>query len=180
MKTFLLVLIIGFSFIVAPGYSVYAQSSKKNAESTNERDFMPSIRKLARMENPALTRNYVNVRAIRDFLNRFDKVDNAMWYSTPDGGFEAYFEQNGYGDRILYDKKGRWKFSLINYGEDKLPRSIRTAVKSTYFDLDITLVEEVQTIANIDYIVYLEDKSNIRIVRVNKDGDIEVLQELDK
>jgi hypothetical protein len=138
------------------------------------------------MDNPALTdnnilsRNYINTRAIRDFLNRFDQVDNAMWFSTPEGGFEAYFLQDRYGDRIMYDKKGRWKFSLINYGEDKLPRDIRNAIKSIYFDMDITLVEEVQTIASTEYIVYPEDKSNIRIVRVNKDSDIEVLQDLNK
>jgi hypothetical protein len=186
MKKLLFAVGIGFIFINTPGNGVYAQNSKKVVESKDERDFMPSIRKLATMENPALAgaqilgRNYVSTRAIRDFMDRFDKVENAMWFSTPEGGFEVYFIQDGYGDRIMYDKKGRWKFTLINYGEGKLPRDIRAAVKSIYFDLDITLVEEIQTIEGIDYIVYLEFESLIKVVKVNKDGELEVLQELTK
>jgi hypothetical protein len=69
---------------------------------------------------------------------------------------------------------------LINYTKDKLPRDIRRLVQSFYFDFDITLVEEVQTIEGIEYIVSLENKSNIIVVNVNKEGQMEVLQDLDK
>ena len=69
---------------------------------------------------------------------------------------------------------------MINYTKDKLPRDIRRLVQSFYFDFDITLVEEVQTIEGIEYIVSLENKSNIIVVNVNKEGQMEVLQDLDK
>jgi hypothetical protein len=155
-------------------------------ESNVKKNFIPSIRNLATLENPDLTgtyilnRNEINIWAVRDFLDRFDKVDNALWFSTPKGGFEAYFVQDGYGDRVIYDKKGGWQLSLINYDEGNLPRDIRTEVKSIYFDFDIILVEEVHTIEGVKYIVYLEDKSSIRVVKVNKEGEMDVLQDLNK
>ena len=74
----------------------------------------------------------------------FADANNAMWFSD-NNGFVSYFVKDGYGDRVFYDKKGHWQYSLIFYGEDKLPRDVRAAIKSTYFDMSITLVEEVQT-----------------------------------
>ena len=177
---------MGFIFIQSPDTCLYAQRSMKSSESKDNINFLPSIRKLAAMENPAITgaqilgRNYVNTRAIRDFLERYDKVENAMWFSTPEGGFETYFVQDGFGERVFYDGKGYWRFSLIMYSEKKLPRNIRASVKSIYYDLDITMAEEVQTTAGVEYVVYMEDELHIVIVKVSKDGEIEVLQNLDK
>jgi hypothetical protein len=186
MKKILFALIMGFTFIAAPSNCAYAQNSKKAIESNFKKNYMPSIRNLATLENPDLSgayilnRNEINIWAVRDFLDRFDKIENVFWFSGPKGGYEAYFVQDGYGDRVIYDKKGGWQSSLINYDEDKLPRDIRAEVKSTYFDFDIILVEEVHTIEGIEYIVYLEDKSNIRLVKVNKQGEMQVLQDLNK
>jgi hypothetical protein len=186
MKKALFASAIGFTFFTALFNCVYAQDSKKSVEPSVEKNFMPSIRKLAKLGNPDLTganilnRNEINIWAVRDFLDRFDKVDNALWFSDPKGGFEAYFIQDGYGERVRYDKSGGWQVSLLNYDESKLPRDIRTEVKSAYFDMAITLVEEVQTIEGVEYIIYLEDKSNIRIVKVDKEGVMDVLQDLNK
>ncbi len=186
MKKLLFILTMGLTFMQVPDNCVYGQNSKKSSENRNERNFMPSIRKLAEMENSALTgaealgRNYVSTRAIRDFMDRFDQVENARWFAMPDGGFESYFIQDGLGQRVIYDKRGGWHFSLITYKEDKLPRNIRSAIKSVYFDFEITLAEELQTILGTEWVVNLEDESHIRVVKVTKDGEMEVLQELNK
>jgi hypothetical protein len=81
---------------------------------------------------------------------------------------------------VFYDKKGHWQYSLIFFGQDKLPRDVRAAVRSTYYDLNITLVEEVQTIDAKVFIVHLEDKSNIKILKVNEQCEMEIMQELTK
>jgi hypothetical protein len=186
MKKILFALTVGFSFITAPGNLAFAQNSKKLIEPGLRKNYLPSLRNLGMLKNTDLTgtcvlnRNEINIWAVRDFLDRFDKVENAIWFLTAKGGFEAYFIQDGFGERVIYDKYGGWQSSLINYKEDKLPRDIRTEVKSTYFDMDITLVEEVQTIEGVEYVINLEDKSNIRVVKVNKEGIMEVLQDLNK
>ena len=187
MKEILFALIlVGFTFIPAPGGCVYAQNSKKDIEPIVNRNFIPSVRYLAGLLNPDLTttymlgRNEINLRALRDFMSRFEEVDHAFWFSMPNGGFESYFVRDGYGDRVLYDIKGNWLYSLINYSEDKLARNIRSTVKSAYFDFNIVLVEEVQRTEGIEYIITMEDRNEILVVKMNREGDLEVLQELNK
>lgn len=186
MKEILFALILGFTFTPAPGGCIYAQNSRKVIEPILKKDFMPHIRNLAILLNPdlgnthRLARNEINLHALRDFISRYDQADDASWFNTPDGGFESYFIRDGYGNRVMYDQKGNWVFSLIVYGEDKLPRNIRSLVRSTYFDFDIVLAEEVQMNGGTEYFVTMQDQSDIRVIKVNKDGDLEILQELNK
>jgi hypothetical protein len=113
-------------------------------------------------------------------MSRFGQEDHASWFYTPDGGFESYFVHDGYGNRVIYDQKGNWLFSLIVYREAKLPRNIRNQVKSTYFDFDIVVAEELQMYEGIEYIITLKNQSEIMTVRVDRQGDLEVLQELNQ
>ncbi len=100
-----------------------------------------------------------------------------MWFSDQNG-FESYFVQNGFGNRAFYGKKGHWLYSLILHTEHELPSDVRASIKSIYFDFAITLVEEVQTNYGVFYIVNLEDKSNIKILKVNDLGEINILLEM--
>lgn len=186
MKKILFVLSVGFAFIAVFIKCTYAQSSQILIDPNIKKNFLSSIRNLTSLDgvdladSNALKRNEINIRAVRDFLNRFDKVDDAQWFSGPNEGFEAYFIKDGFGDRVLYDKYGNWLMSLITGHEEKLPRNIRYLVKSTYYDFDIILVEEIHITEGVEYIVYLEDKFSVRIVKVNNGDEMEVLQELNR
>lgn len=186
MKKILFALTVGLIFNIVVGGHAYSQNSKRNIESDSKINFMPSAYHLSILQNRDLSgvnllaRNEINIWAVRDFVIRFDKVDNVLWFAIPKGGFEAYFVQDGYGDRIIYDKSGGWQQSLLNYDEDKCPRDIRAAVKSLFFDCEIILIEEVDNREGAEFIFYLQDKSTIRIVRVTKENLVEVLQEFDK
>jgi hypothetical protein len=185
MKKILIALSFGFTSIMALSNYVHAQNSVKPIAFNDAVSLKSSVRNMAALESPAFMGSYVpdtkniNAKAIKDFQGRFNNASNTMWFSDRNG-YVSYFVQNGYGDRAFYDKKGNWQYSLIFYGEDKLPRNIRADVKSVYFDLAITLVEEVQTADGMVFIVHLEDKSNIKILKVNKDGEMEIMQELIK
>jgi hypothetical protein len=141
-----------------------------------------SISNVTAPENPAFRSIHIpdekdiHVRALKDFQVRFNNASNVRWFSDSKG-FISYFNKDGFNNRAVYDKNGRWQYSLIFYAEDKLPSNVRAAVKSVYFDLTITIVEEVQTTAGMVYIVYMEDKSNIKILKVNKEGDMEIMNE---
>jgi hypothetical protein len=186
MKKILFAIILDFTFMTMPGNSVCAQNSKKNIEPNVENNFMRSVYNLATLWNIDLTgtyilnRNEINVLAIRDFLERYNNINSAIWFPSPKGGFEAYFVQDGYGERVIYDKNGGWQMSLLVYNEEKLPRDIRSEVKRTYYDWDITLIEEVQNNDGVEYIINLEDKSKIRVLKVTEEGLMEELQDLDK
>ena len=184
MKKALFALSIGFTSIAALSNCAYAQNSASPVAFNDSKNFMPSIRYIAAMESTADLGTYIpdaksiNAKAVKDFQVRFADAD-AKWFSDANG-FTSYFVKDGYGNRALYDKKGHWQYSLIFFGEDKLPRDVRNTVRSTYFDMNITLVEEVQSRAGQVYIVHLEDKASIKILKINDDCEMEIMQELNK
>jgi putative component of toxin-antitoxin plasmid stabilization module len=175
-----------FISITAQSRRAHAQHSEKSTAFVESKSFMSSIRHLATRERYSLNlfgfagEENTKLRAYKDFQDRFSNVENAIWAFDPKLGYTSYFLRDGYGNRVFYDKKGRWLYSLIFYAENKLPRNIRYQVKSNYFDFTITLVQEVQTHEGIEYVVYLEDKSNILIVKLNSSGDMQIIQELTK
>ena len=185
MKKILFVLSIGFTSMTAISSCAYAQNAAQPVAFNDPQHFKSAIRNMAALESPAYIGTYIpdakniNAKAIKDFNGRFADASNVMWFSDRNG-FTTYFIKDGFGNRVFYDKKGHWEYSLIFYSEDKLPRDVRAAVKSTYFDMAITLVEEVQTTEAKVYIVHLEDKVNIKILKVNDQGEYEILQDLSK
>jgi len=185
MKKILLALTVGFTSIAALSNCAHAQNAVYPVAFNDTKHFRESVRLIAALENPADLGTYipdaktVNTKAIKDFHGRFSTVDNAQWFSDKNG-YVSYFVKDGYGDRVFYDAKGHWAYSLIFEGEDKLPRDLRAAVKSTYFDMAITLVEEVQTPECTLFVVHLEDKTSIKILEINNEGEMKSMQDFSK
>ena len=185
MKKITLVLTIGLLSTIAFGKSIYAQNAFVYNSLPNDKALMANVLEMSVPHNTSHAGNYIpdtktiHTKAIKDFEARFNNINNAMWFADPDG-YEAYFIQDGNGDRVFYDKKGHWKYSLLFYDESKLPKNIRAAVKSTYFDMDIKQVEEVKNPDEVNYIVMLQDKSSIKVLKVSQDGEIQILKDLNR
>jgi hypothetical protein len=185
MKKILFALTLGCTSIAAIASTTFAQKSANPVGFGDSKNFKSAVLYAAALESPVFLGNYIsdaksiNTKAMKDFQARFNEASNTMWYSDGNG-LETIFTRDGYSDRVFYDKKGHWEYSLIFYNENKLPRDIRAVVKSTYYDFTITLVEEVQTPDGNAYFVHLEDDQTIKIVKLNQDGDMETFQELAK
>lgn len=185
MKKFLFALSIGFTSVAALSTRVYAQNSAFPVAFNDTKKFQSSIRNIAAMVSPAnLTNNVpdeknIHTRALKDFQDRFNNASNVRWFSDSKG-FTSYFTKDGYFDRAVYSKSGRWQYSMIYYAEDKLPENVRAAVKSVYFDWTIIIVEEVRTNLGMVYIVNMEDKSNLKVLKVNSLGEMETMLALTK
>jgi hypothetical protein len=168
-----------------PGSFALAQQTNGPVVYNQIKNFKESIRHLAAMESLHFMGDYapktknINSKAIKDFQERYNNIKDEMWFSDQNG-FESYFVQDGFGNRAFYDKKGHWLYSFILHREYELPSQVRASIKSIYFDLAITQVEEVQSIYGVTYIVNLEDKSNIRILKVNDMGEMNTLLALTK
>ena len=159
------------------------QDSGRPVTFTGTKIFRSSICRLATLDSTPFrsvsipdTKN-INIRALEDFQVRFKEATRVMWYSDGNS-FTSYFTKDGFTDRVCYNKNGSWQYSLIYYNQDKLPRNVSKIIKSNYADLDIDIVVETQTIYGIAYVVYLGNQSNIRILKVNADGEIETMMEL--
>jgi hypothetical protein len=152
---------------------------------TDRKDFSESILYWAALESRTVSGNFlpdvkdVKARALTDFQIRFHDVTGVQWFSDRNG-YTTYFMKDGLSNRVFYNKNGRWIYSVLFKTEDKLPKDIRAAIKSVYYDWNMTVIEEVQSVEGKGYLVYLEDKTNIQILKVNKDKDIEIMMEMVK
>ncbi len=120
-----------------------------------------------------------NTKAANDFNKRFNNASGAWWISD-NNSIASYFKEDGFTNKVCYDRKGNWMYSMIFYNESKLPKDVRATVKSAYYDMAIVLVKEMQTTEGKVYVVNLEDKTNIRIVKVNDEGEMETVKEIIK
>lgn len=178
----------GNSFANNPSQILRAQTAGLGSATlpvmfTDRREFSESILYWSALESREASGNFlpdartVKARALTDFQVRFNDVSEVKWFSD-NNGFTSYFMKDGFNDRAFYSKNGRWMFSVIYQTEKQLPKDIRAAIKSVYYDWNITVVEEVQSAQGKGYLVYLEDKSNIRILKVNAESEIEVMMDL--
>jgi hypothetical protein len=186
MKKSLIALTSAGLFMAVILSGAHAQGSNNVIAFTDTKSFMSSVRSIYPMLNPADMSSAtatdaadVNAKALKDFKIRFGNAMDAKWFEVPNG-FISYFRNSESESRVIYNKKGRWQYTLKSYQEDKLPKEIRALVKSTYYDYKITIVEEITVPDGMNYIVHLEDETTIKNLRVTQEGDMDILTDFTK
>ncbi|HET7002290.1 MAG TPA: hypothetical protein VFI33_13300 [Puia sp.] len=122
--------------------------------------------------------NELNQKASRDFKKTFRDVSNEKWYSIKNG-FLAEFSLNATKSRVVYDKKGNWKYTVSYYEEKNLPAEIRAIVKPVYYDYTISRVEEVHANDKIIYFIHIQNDSRLKTIKVCE-GEMELTEDLPK
>jgi hypothetical protein len=120
----------------------------------------------------------IDQKAMRDFRKAYKDIHDEKWYVLTNG-FAAEFLKNDIKNEIVYDKSGKWVFSILYYGENGLDSEIREIVKKIYYDYTITLVEEIHVPEKIVYLVHMEGKETWKNVRVT-DGEMELIEDYNK
>jgi hypothetical protein len=185
MKKITLAILIGFPAFILSGLSTYAQNTFAYNSFPNDKNLKENMLGMANKSSSTHSGTNlpdiknVNARALKDFQGRFEHISNAMWFSDKKG-FEAYFLLDGLANRVFYDKKGKWIYSLIWYDPYKLPLDLRSAINSVYWDMTIRMVEEIQNPDEKEYVVMLEGKTNIKVIKISPEGEVKILQDLSK
>jgi hypothetical protein len=120
----------------------------------------------------------ISPRALKNFADTYKNVSGERWAKVK-GGFSVLFTLNDIRTAILYDSRGHWVGSIKYYNEEKMIHEVRHIVKSTYYDYNIIYAQEVETADTKGmptYIICLEDKTNIKMVRIC-DGEMSVWKE---
>jgi hypothetical protein len=126
-----------------------------------------------------LHRGDVRSKAVRNFVRFYKNISDEKWYEIPDA-LIAIFTFNDINYRIDYDKKGNWLHTMRTYSENKLPADIRHLVKSSYYDYNITFVQEIEKPREpFTYVVHLEGKTKLINLRVSS-GEMDQWQKFDK
>jgi len=121
----------------------------------------------------------ISARALRDFRKQFKEVNNEIWEVIPDG-FLSSFIRDGVTNRIYYNKAGKWEFTVRQAEESLLPRALKAALRSVYYDYTISCVHEIRSTSNLSYVVIVEDKKTVKKIGISGDREFEVMEELIK
>lgn len=126
--------------------------------------------------------NSINIRAVRDFMHRYNNADNESWVIMEDGGFKAHYVADSIDYTAYYNKQGNWTNSLKIYTEEKLPFKVRDRVKREYYDYAIMLIHEIESFKSDGaptYIIRMEDEHSFFFIRV-RDEEMNILKRLQK
>ena len=119
-------------------------------------------------------------RAKTHFKENFGEAENVKWYTAPDNSLYCIFRRANTVNRVFYDSRGYWQFTLISYQPSELKMYIRQQISDQFEGYRITYVNEIQSAYDEPiYMVNLENAGNIKVVKVAGD-DIEVKQTLIK
>jgi hypothetical protein len=153
------------------------QGMMQEAVSQKSKPLVPDNVKILHPGNGFL--NSVNTRALRDFLSKYENATEVTWYKA-DKGFIVRFLVDSIFSRAAYKTNGHWVYTIKQYMEKKMPRSVRALVKSTYYDYNITLVEEIeQPNESVKYVVHLQDDVSWKNVLVSN-GQMELIEDKKK
>ncbi len=142
-------------------------------------DFVSSGKAFSKNVLGIVDRNSVNSKAVKNFVKSFKDVSDEKWLELKDG-FVAKFAITDINYQVVYDKKGKWVYTIRTYGETKLSGDVRHLVKSTYYDYGINLVQEIETPANpVIYVIQLLGEKEIISLRIY-DGEMQVFQKFNK
>jgi len=120
-----------------------------------------------------------NARAVRNFSRVYRDASNAEWRSLENGGYVCRFVQNGVTKRAFYDDRGRWIITIASYTPDFLPAAVWRQIHSVYYDYSILYVNEISVSGRpLAYLVQVQDKRSIKIVRV-VDDEMEEVKEIE-
>lgn len=120
-----------------------------------------------------VSRNDVNVNALRHFVKHFNDASSENWYATSDF-VVALFTARDINYRVDYNiRNGNWIETFRTYSEAKMSPDLRQSVQSSYYDYTIFQVQEIeQPLHPVNYIVHLEGKAKLINLRIYN-GEIE-------
>jgi len=120
----------------------------------------------------------ISPRALKNFADTYKNVVGESWMKIK-GGFSVRFTLDDVKTTICYDSKGSWVSSIKYYEEAKMRHDVRHIIKSTYYDYSIVYTQEIETVDTKGvptYVVCLQDKTNIKMLRIC-DGEMSVWKE---
>ena len=114
-------------------------------------------------------------KAIKNFKRSHPDATNESW-STDNGYYFVSFKQGDIKNKIAYTSHGQVDYSLKMYNENNLPYTLRSAVKSIYYDYTITNAQELDVKNKTIYLVKITDANSWKTIRVSN-GDLEEIED---
>ena len=111
----------------------------------------------------------INIKAVRDLYYSYGDNNNETWYAT-DYGFRAKFVKDSVAFMADYNKRGAWLQTIKTFHENRLSPDIRRKVRSYYFDYHISLAQQIDSPAEVIYLVTIEDAHSWMVLQLWDDN----------
>jgi hypothetical protein len=124
------------------------------------------------------TNTKVPEKVWQNFKDYFANAESPKWYEMNKKYLVEYMTDEDI-NRALFTKRGSLVYN-ISYGYEKnLPDDIRVAIKGSYLEYDVTRAIMVSEADRIIWVVNLESKENLVMVRC-ENGEMEEVQKVHK
>jgi hypothetical protein len=154
-------------------FSLLASSANSQLSASKETE-----NRVSEAEVPAIAATRVGSKALKNFQRNFADGSDVTWF-TGTSTICASMEREGKKINVVYNLRGQWLRDVLTYPENLLDKDIRRAVRSSYFDHQITLVQEFREAGIIFYIIHMEDATSY-LKLVYCDGYMGVHEEFNK
>ena len=119
-------------------------------------------------------------RAKSHFKEYYSEVQNESWYNATDNSMYCIFQRDNKTDRVFYDSRGYWQYTLVSYLPSSLKKNIKDLVDRHFEGYHISYVNEIQSAYDEPiYMINIENAGNIKVIQVSGDN-FEVKQSLIK
>lgn len=128
----------------------------------------------------ALAPSSANDRAFAHFKAHYQGAQQVSWFTLDNSEIYCVSHMGHTVNRVFYDKRGNWKYTLLSYPGQELPYNVKATVTDYFKCYQVTSVTEVRA-RDIEpvYVLNIENDDNIKVIRVFGD-DIDVQQDLEK
>lgn len=120
-----------------------------------------------------------NEKAVKNFNKQFKNAADVNMYNT-DNGIIIHSAALSNNITAAYDKKGNWIYSIERYPSESLAKNVLDIVKRSYDKYYVSAMDKiVQPGSGITYVVYLENATSIKTLRITND-ETELVQDFIK
>ena len=123
-----------------------------------------------------LLRNEVNHRACRHFMDHFLNDGSEKWVQQ-NGVYTASFTAAGVKNKVYYNSKGDFQFSIRSYSSEALNKNIKASILQKFDGYQIKFVQEITNLEKQVYLIKIVNRSNIKTLEY-ADGVIRVSETL--
>ncbi len=119
-----------------------------------------------------------NFRATENFKKEFKDGPDVKW-NVESNVISASFNRDDIQTRVVYNKRGNWVHTIAYYEESKMPKDIKSLIKSSFPGYDIKGMHEIKEGNSSFDIVYLENDTSLKQISVYN-GELNVYKEFGK
>lgn len=120
-----------------------------------------------------------NEKAVKNFNKQFKNATDVNMYNAGNG-IIIRSEAGSNNVTAAYDKKGNWIYSIERYPSESLAKNILDIVKRSYDKYYVSGMDKiVQPGSGTTYIVYLENATSIKTLRITN-NETELVQDFIK